>query len=182
MWGDPHVHDFHDHRFDLHTPGVFQVLKMSDIDIQVTVDKCVGLASHLGCNSQLAIEVGTGTIVMSLDNSYRNLQVYVNGARKSHAETIHFGSKEVMVRSATEVVMHTPDFEVHGHAGRWKTSDFVEMTVKAKGLVMGLAPGICGGAAATQWVYSSQGQKLPCSGCSGGVCTCDNYRIPRNKS
>ena len=56
---DPHVHDFAGYKFDLHAPGIYQVLKMDHIDMQVTVDKCSGVASATIC------ERGCGTTCMT---------------------------------------------------------------------------------------------------------------------
>jgi len=169
---------------------------MDDIDVQVTIDKCSGLelfkkmGRWAGCTSQVAIKVDAGTVITMLDKSYRNPRVYVNGAEKSSSETIMLGSTEVKVEPAKlkngessglgfALVVHTSNFEfqvsprsdvpsrwipVENHHGQ--SVLYFDLVVKAKGPVIGLAPGVCAGA------------NDRCTGCVyGGVCDCKNHRI-----
>ena len=90
----------------MHVPGIYQVLKRTIqtdedpyLNVQATVEPCGGNLIHhgriVGCNSQVAVEVEGSAIIMKLDSSYRNPQVYINNVKKIHAESIRFGPATV---------------------------------------------------------------------------------------
>ena len=154
--GDPHVTDFYGTKFDLHTPGVYQVVKTQEVDVQTTVKHCGGrnlqrLGGRIvGCNSLLQIKLNGGdhVVSMAVDSAYRNSQGYVDGVAKTRHETIRLGSTTVSVRGKNALVVHTPEFEFHMTGkiwnGRGKGSAYLDITVRAKRLI-GSVPGVCRG-------------------------------------
>jgi len=154
--GDPHVIDFYNTRFDLHTPGVYQLVKTQEVDAQTTVKHCGGrdlarLGGRIvGCNSLIQVKLNGGdhVVSMALDSAYRSSQVYIDGVAKSRRETIKLGPSTVYVRGKCTLVLHTPEFEFHMTGRIWngkgRGSAYIDTTVRAKRLI-GSVPGICRG-------------------------------------
>jgi len=154
--GDPHVIDFYNTRFDLHTPGVYQLVKTQQVDAQTTVKHCGGrdlarLGGRIvGCNSLIQVKLNGGdhVVSMALDSAYRSSQVYIDGVAKSRRETIKLGPSTVYVRGKGALVLHTPEFDFHMTGRIWggkgRGSAYIDTTVRAKRLI-GSVPGICRG-------------------------------------
>lgn len=180
MVSDPHVTDFFGHKFQVHEPGTYTVLKKAGINVQVTIDRCGGSSQYkspttgqpMGCNAEVAIKTASCTVVMALDKNYCNPQSYING-RATSSGNKQLGSGWVSVQAPNKFVVQTQEFTFQVTGNKAFTGNYLDLVVTAKGSQMGLVPGVCSG--------GSTGHRT-CSGCrgqsqQGPVCGCANHRV-----